>query len=172
MVANGTEDSVLGWVSYYKENIYMNSLALLDKALLLATGTQAKWGKSVTPGDDNKYLSGKLPAGCTGYAYTLPKDRGTLDEILDMCRNEKGQKMLCSYIVKSNDLRWPSRIVVYFTNTMAQKWGADTPLPSALMCLLKSLVKDDDEDTAEMPADDEPEVPAEETETPKKKRKK
>jgi hypothetical protein len=150
----------------------MNSLALLDKALLLATHTEAKWGKRVTHGDDNKFLSGKLPSGCTGYAYTLPKDRGTLDKILDLCRNDKGQKMLCSYVVKSNDLRWPSRIVIYMTETMAQKWSEDTPLPSALVCLLKSFVKDDEE-PAEMPADDEPaevETPAEEK--PKKQRKK
>ena len=150
----------------------MNSLALLDKALLLATGTQAKWGKSVNPGDDNKFLSGKMPAGCTGYAYTMPKDDGTLNKILDLCRNEKGNKMLCKYTVKSNDRRWPTRVVVYFTNTMADKWGADAPLPSALMCLLKSLVKEDEEDTAEMPADDEVETPAEETTPPKKQRKK
>ena len=132
----------------------MNSLALLDKALLVATHTEAKWGKSVKRGDDNKYLSGRMPTGCEGFAYTLPKDRGTLDKIIDACRNDKGQKMLCSYIVKSDDRRWPSRIVVYFTTTMAAKWEADTPLPSALLCLIKALVKDDEADSAEMPADD------------------
>lgn len=137
----------------------MNSLALLDKVLLLATKTTtAKWGKQVT--SEDKYLATKLPKGCVGYAYECPKDAGMLNKILDLCRNNKGQKMLCSYVVKSNDLRWPSRIVIYMTETMAQKWSEDTPLPSALTALISTLIKDE-ESQAEIPADDdESEAPA------------